>query len=69
MLLIRCSSYYHLFYLLKLRLSDPVYSISLKDYCLEKLRECEASVGVEYFQQLMNRTDKSVVQKLNEQLN
>ena len=45
------------------------YSVSLKDYCLEKLRECEASIGLEYFQQLMNNADKSIVQKLNEQLN
>ena len=53
----------------KLRLSDPVYSVSLKDYCLEKIRECEATVGADYFQQLMSTVDKSVVQKLNEQLN
>jgi hypothetical protein len=53
----------------RLRLCDPVYSVSLKDYCLEKVRECETAVGAEYFQRLMNSADKSVVQKLNEQLN
>lgn len=58
------SSFFH-----QLRLCDPVYSISLKDYCLQKLRECEAQVGVEQFQQLMNSIDKSVLQKLNELLN
>jgi hypothetical protein len=42
--------------------------VSLKDYCLEKLRECETSIGVENFQQLMNSVEKSVVQKLNESL-
>ena len=55
--------------LFKVRLCDPVYSVSLKDYCLEKLRECETSIGIEYFQQLMNNSDKSVVQRLNELLN
>ena len=53
----------------QLRLCDPVYSVSLKDYCLENLRECERSVGCDQFQQLMNSVDKNIACKLNELLN
>jgi len=53
----------------RLRLCDPVYSASLKDFCLQSLRECEGSVGVEHFQQLMSNVDKSIALKLNELLN
>lgn len=52
----------------RLRLCDPVYSVSLKDYCLENLRECERCVGVNQFQQLMSSVDKTVSLKLNELL-
>lgn len=50
----------------KIRLCDPVYSISLKDFTLEKLRECENLIGVENFQQLMKSVEPPVAQKLNE---
>ncbi len=59
---------FHCKFHFKLRLTDPVYSISIKDYCIQKLRECETCFGTEFFHQLMNNVDKSVVDKLNELL-
>jgi hypothetical protein len=52
-----------------LRAYDPIYSVSLKDYCIEMIRECENINGSEQFQKLILNVDKHVMQKLQELLN
>ena len=52
----------------RLRLYDPVYSVSLKNYLIEILRECEIINGSEQFQKLVSNVDKHVMQKLQELL-
>jgi hypothetical protein len=42
--------------------------VSLKNFCIEKLRECETINGSEQFQKLLASVDKEVMQKLNELL-
>ena len=60
--------YGYLFEHFKLRLTNPIYSISLKDFVIEKLRECETINGSEHFKKLIESVDKDIMQKLNEVL-
>lgn len=53
----------------RIRLSNPVYSVSIKEFVILKLRECENLVGLENFQQLMKNLEPSIGHKLNELMN
>ena len=53
----------------RLRMFDPIYTVSLKDYCIEMIRECEIINGSEQFLKLVSTVDSHVMQKLQELLN